>query len=262
MILDVDFIHNKQSEIELIEKQRGKFDNFAKNEFYKAFMASYRVALDKIEMAGSIEQIKDVQAYIDAASIKKAYNDVYQTVGKDFAAKTYNAVKPLAKAKDDSLKDEWSKQMERYLDTYAATRVVAVANQTGVRFKREISKTINDGIQRGLSIDDIKRNLVRSVENMTATRARVIARTEVVGASNQGSLIGAQSSGINLNKQWITAHNKVPPRPAHKKADGQTVGLYEQFTVGGEKMNSPGDVTASAENVINCRCTVIYTRKL
>lgn len=262
MILDVDYLHNKQETIELIEKQRYSYDNFAISQFKKALLKSYERALFEVENCATIEQLSAINSAPDYNAIKQAYNNVYQKVGGDFAKKTYNAVKPLAKAKDDGLTEEWQKQMERFLDAYGATRVVAVADQTGVRFKQEVNKVIKDGVARGLSIDDIKRNLVSNIEGMSSIRARTIARTEVVGASNQGSLIGAQSSGLMLDKVWLTAHNKVPPRPTHKAADGQTVSMYEKFKVGTEEMNAPGDVTASPEEVINCRCTIIYKKRL
>ena len=46
-------------------------------------------------------------------------------------------------------------------------------------------------------------------------------------------------------------------RPGHAEADGQEVKIDEPFIVDGESLMYPGDVTGSASNVINCRCTVI-----
>ncbi len=48
-------------------------------------------------------------------------------------------------------------------------------------------------------------------------------------------------------------------REDHAEADGQEVGMDEPFDVGGEQLMYPGDPAGSAGNVINCRCTVIYT---
>jgi hypothetical protein len=35
--------------------------------------------------------------------------------------------------------------------------------------------------------------------------------------------------------------------------------LNGYFIVMGEELSYPGDINGSAENVINCRCTVTYT---
>ena len=87
----------------------------------------------------------------------------------------------------------------------------------------------------------------------------MIARTEIISASNKGSLDGAKDTGIPLKKEWLaTMDNRT--RDAHLIADGQKVLLDELFQVDGDALSYPGDFTngASAGNVINCRCTQIY----
>lgn len=61
-------------------------------------------------------------------------------------------------------------------------------------------------------------------------------------------------------KTWRTVGDgKV--RDAHSAANGQTVDADGFFTVGGEKLEYPGDrwSGASLKNVINCRCTALYS---
>lgn len=92
-------------------------------------------------------------------------------------------------------------------------------------------------------------------------RANLIARTETVGANNQGSLAQAlaiaDADQLTGRKTWLsTSDNRT--RPDHADADGQTVGLDENFTVGGVEMNGPGDNSGGADQVCNCRCTLTY----
>ena len=54
-------------------------------------------------------------------------------------------------------------------------------------------------------------------------------------------------------KQWITRHD-ARVRTAHDQVDGQLRLLDEPFTVAGVAMQHPGDPTAPAGLVINCRC--------
>lgn len=88
-------------------------------------------------------------------------------------------------------------------------------------------------------------------------RARRIARTETIGTTNSATLEGWRQSDVIGGKQWICAMSDNS-RKSHKKANGQIVALDEPFVVDGEKLMHPGDTSmgASAENVINCRCTM------
>lgn len=58
------------------------------------------------------------------------------------------------------------------------------------------------------------------------------------------------------SKGWVTRHDDRV-RPAHVHADGQTVGIYASFEVGGFQLRFPGDPLAPAGLVINCRCVMI-----
>lgn len=59
-------------------------------------------------------------------------------------------------------------------------------------------------------------------------------------------------------KTWQAILDKVT-RPAHWNANGKKVRINDYFVVGGEAMRYPHDINASAENVISCRCWVIYS---
>lgn len=88
-------------------------------------------------------------------------------------------------------------------------------------------------------------------------RARRIARTETISTTNGATLEGWRKSEVIAGKEWACAMS-TNSRKSHKKANGQIVPLDEPFIVGGEKLMHPGDSSmgASAENVINCRCTM------
>ena len=89
--------------------------------------------------------------------------------------------------------------------------------------------------------------------------AERILRTEVnraynMAATSQRDELAKQVPG--LEQQWIsTADNRT--RIEHLKAHGQIVPVGKPFIIGGEELRFPGDPAASAENTINCRCTVI-----
>jgi hypothetical protein len=86
-------------------------------------------------------------------------------------------------------------------------------------------------------------------------RREMIARTEVIGASNRAGFETLRHYGIKA-KEWLTAIDGRE-RPAHAAANGQVRATDEAFEVGGEPLQYPGDKNASAGNVINCRCTTL-----
>lgn len=90
--------------------------------------------------------------------------------------------------------------------------------------------------------------------------ARRIARTEIHGAVEGGSLAAAQAVeqaiGAPMFKRWLsTTDTRV--RGSHAVADGQIVKLSEPFTVGRAELQHPGEAGGPAHEVINCRCTML-----
>lgn len=96
-------------------------------------------------------------------------------------------------------------------------------------------------------------------------RGVTVARTEVISANNAGAhaaaydnakLFGAETGQVI--KEWL-ATSDTRTRPTHQTANHQTVlGLGNTFSVGAASMQAPGDPSAPAGEVVNCRCTVLY----
>jgi hypothetical protein len=89
-------------------------------------------------------------------------------------------------------------------------------------------------------------------------------RTENTLASFYGLKLAAEKSEYETGKEWISASDHRT-RHGHRRVDGEVVDEEGRFAVGvytkkgillrTEMMFGPGDPEASAENVINCRCT-------
>lgn len=92
---------------------------------------------------------------------------------------------------------------------------------------------------------------MRDIARVSGYQAAAVQNHAVVTAAAQQN----EEFGEELEKTWIaTLDGKT--RPTHWAADGQRVPLAGKFTVGGEQMEFPGDLTASAAERINCRCRV------
>jgi uncharacterized protein with gpF-like domain len=147
------------------------------------------------------------------------------------------------------------KRIEVFIETRMGRKITAIDETSREMIRRAIEKGISEGKGMEQIADDIDRAV--DLEPIVANRAMVIARTEVISASNFGSQLGARSTGLQLEKQWLATPD-TRTRDSHADADGQTRKLDEEYIVGGEALMFPGDPQGSAENVINCRCTEVY----
>ena len=60
-----------------------------------------------------------------------------------------------------------------------------------------------------------------------------------------------------MQKEWIASFDDRT-RSSHSEADGQIVMANDTFFVGGSQMMFPGDPSAPAAEVVNCRCSIAY----
>lgn len=114
---------------------------------------------------------------------------------------------------------------------------------------------------KGESIPKIARRIRNLTERNLADCIR-IARTETTRIENAArAAIGDEGErlGFKMGKRWIATMDDRT-RDAHFDMDGVEVLKDEPFNVDGEELMYPGDISlgASAANVCNCRCTVIY----
>lgn len=131
------------------------------------------------------------------------------------------------------------------------TRVVA-------SHREAIMAAIDRAWQEGLSVPHTADLIRTEGVAMAKTRATTIARTEMIGAVNGGSLAVVRTGSSARYKQWLaTADDRT--REDHVDMDGTVVGVDEPFDVAGSSMMFPGDPNGDAAEVVNCRCTMIYT---
>jgi hypothetical protein len=129
----------------------------------------------------------------------------------------------------------------------------------------KIVAIIFDGTNKGQSTDVIARRIddylvFEGHENWDG-RARLIAQTETTRNFSAGMIahgLLAERAGARVAKKWM-AHDDNRTRISHVRADGQVRRMDEMFEVTGEdgttvQMLYPGDPTAPADEVCNCRC--------
>jgi hypothetical protein len=146
--------------------------------------------------------------------------------------------------------------MTDYVRQWGAAKVVQISRTT----TNQLKSVIKGGIEEGLSERDVGKLIRERAPTIAASRAQTIARTETHAAANFAVQQSAESTGIEMMREWVSAENERT-REAHLEANGQIVGMQEDFVVDGENLAYPGDPSGSPENVINCRCSVVFTEK-
>lgn len=153
------------------------------------------------------------------------------------------------------LKDDASlfrQAMDLFLARYSAEKVTMVTRTT----KEIIARELLRGVQNGEGTMKLARR-IREAAKLNTWRAAMIARTETQFAAQYGARSMVETLGLKPDKEWSTVLDGRE-RPDHAAADGQVVGFDEPFRVGSVSMLHPGDVNAPAEQVVNCRCVVLY----
>lgn len=124
---------------------------------------------------------------------------------------------------------------------------------------KKLNSEVLQGILQGDSIPKIAKRLER-VENMNKNASFRTARTMVTSAENKGRmdmLEKAESEGIIFKKKWISQQTERT-RDWHRDLNGDLRDRNEPFENSVGKIMYPGDPSADAANVYNCRCRLGY----
>ncbi|MFH1230013.1 MAG: phage portal protein [Planctomycetota bacterium] len=206
-----------------------------------------RVGKDKIRKDAKVDNLM-FNITLANKELQRQMSGVLSETMKEFGNV---AIKRLGGSIDFDISDP------RVVD-YLNTKIFKFADEINKTTLRELGDTLGEGYNDGESIEEMKARVQDVFDGMTRAepyRARTIARTEVISASNNASLIGYKTMGAE-KKEWLTAIDERT-RPEHAAVNGQVVNIEDDFSVGGEIMAYPGDPKGSAKNLCNCRCTLI-----
>ncbi len=130
----------------------------------------------------------------------------------------------------------------------------------GLAARDVILKVIGDSYAAGLSVPNTAALLQEQIAHLSDTTALMQARTDLNGLANGASLQSVQLLGDEgpATKMWLATEDERT-RETHADADGQEVPTDQPFQVGDDLLMYPGDPDGSDAEVINCRCTVVYS---
>lgn len=126
------------------------------------------------------------------------------------------------------------------------------------RFDKQVLAAIK--AEKPLAQEAVDKVIGKLSDSYLKLRGETIARTETLAALNSSQAEAwhqmADTGAIarqDIRKVWIATQD-ARTRDAHRHLDRESVGLNEPFPNG---MMYPGDPAGGAENLINCRCTMI-----
>jgi hypothetical protein len=194
--------------------------------------------------------------------IEPILTDLHVLAGLFFANKGLReinkAVRLRTKAASFGFNDEWADDIIAYFRLHLLDKAVWPVSQTT---RDQILSVLEQGQREGWGYERIAAEL--QDPELLLWRARMIVRTETLKASDIGRKLAADKSDYETGKEWIAA-NDHRTRHSHRAVDGEMVAQDAKFAVsiyvkglpvGVDMMTGPGDPTASAGNIINCRCT-------
>lgn len=193
----------------------------------------------------------DWEGEIDG-QLEPAYREAWESVFILFAGRTYDALIRDTKDFTEADVDAWTEWVNAYLDNVGAERITLIDDTT----KDFVRSVLKDGIEQGWGTDKIARELRDRWAEIDKTRSLRIARTEIVGASNAGSIEGAKATGLELVKRWsAVADGRTRESHLPSVTGAWRVPMDEDFPNG---LAYPGDPKGDAAEVIQCRCAVVY----
>lgn len=136
-----------------------------------------------------------------------------------------------------------------------------------VNIPNEVHQLIVEQIAQGTAAGENQSEIAARIDHILSTtgsdrwpnRAKLIAVTEVHRSANLAVQAAGQIMQANqrepILKQWNSLDDEKV-RPDHMEVDKATIPIAKQFMVGGFPMLCPGDPSAPADQVCNCRCNL------
>lgn len=187
-------------------------------------------------------------------------------VGMTLGQMAKRAIPFFAKLAEAEIQSESKLDFEQLYSTWINTRIFEHSQIIAETATNEIIGLV----QRLIAEDATERVVSQAIwdySRASKAQSRMIARTEThqaaMFAKKEQALDVQNRSGIEMVKFWNAVEDSRT-RESHNDAEADYpngIGLDEKFMVGGDAMDRPGDPSAGADNLINCRCVLTMRPK-
>lgn len=199
--------------------------------------------------------------------IKKTISRHIKYTVEDFGSMVFNEAKSVFHSIETKQTREWDAWAKRYVEKRSGQAIGQIEDTTRKQVSRTVKRLVERAVIDGDSTQEIANELSDEFQSLGKSRAKLISRTEVAAASNNSSLEAVKSMKIpNMMKEWVSAQDdrvrdggKDGDGPDHEHMNGVSIGLEEKFSVPPDaEMDGPGDTSAGAGQVCNCRCVLVF----
>lgn len=245
------------STIDLYEKQLKRYAVRTYPIFLRSLQSQVNPVVEYIRRTGNTNPPLDILVMPNV--FIRPIQQSYEMVGMLAAKRQFYLMQGTEnKAIIDFLIDAWRSVFLDYATNYA----YQIDNELSETTKEEIRQALAEAYEQGLNADRTATYIREKVgRRISRSRAVLISRTESATAANLGKRTGAESWLTENNekgyKQWI-GRNDGRERTTHIQLNDDIIPMDNNFMVGNDKGQYPGDVNLSADERCNCRCTVIY----
>jgi len=218
-----------------------------------------------VQMQKDYTQVDDRIRNLSEEPIEKAYVSTY-TITSTWFALNYYSTFTAETVPVEGIESIFEAAFRKYARTEAGAYIKEVTQTSKEEMRRIIGPILEETLDEGLGAEEtarrIEKRFASQYKEISRARARTIARTEVVRASNLGVHKAVTASGVPHVKSWLTGGSNI--RASHLEAQGNDanigIPIDQDFIVGdGELAQWPNDPRLSAKESVNCKCIADYT---
>lgn len=235
---------------QLLKLSENAYANQVKAEINRAISK----ASDDYALFGRASALSDSAKGQHQQNLKKIQDSNAKRVIKLFVRMTQEQLKGLEKKELEPL-------FIRLAESWAAQFTLEYSKLKADTTFKALQETIQTAFAAGLAERQIAKEILK-VKKLSGPRSRMIARTEIHNAANYASLETAKDAQADFDapilKRWLPARDERTRRSHALMTNHPPVPIDARFEVGQSKMLRPGDPAGGPEEVINCRCTLIY----
>lgn len=214
--------------------------------------------------------VKDISDWVP--QLRKTLNKHTKYALVEFGSIVLSDAKSLGFISETKKNLDFDSFVESYIKRRTGSNISTITNTTEKQVKRIVKEWTAQSIRDGDSVQDLSFFLETEFEGLSKSNAVRIARTEVALASNNGALEAVKSLEIpGMVKEWVSAsdsrvrdggENGLGPDHSSVSDDNGEIPIDEKFKVNPDVlMDGPGDTGAPADQVINCRCVLVFKNK-
>lgn len=271
---------NRNERRQTWKRQNAKKENLSR--YFRRDLADDFASLTKklkaVADANDKQSAKTIEMLLTKVTIDWSNSELKQTLKKwtktsleEFGEIVLNQGKALPGYKIETKANlKYDQFVTEYIQRRTGTQIKTIQNTTEKQIKRIVSEWTQEAINAGDTVNDLSFYLQTEFEELGKSNAQRIARTEVGLASNNGTLNAVKSLAIpGMVKEWVSASDsrvrdgdKGGADHTSVNANNGEIPLDEKFKVEPDQlMDGPGDESAPADQVINCRCVLAFKNK-